>query len=70
MSDDPWYNLLRMRLRNVPKSQREKWSDEELQVWAGEVSTERAIVERKLTLPALSRIKEICSELIGPDASE
>lgn len=70
MVHDPWFNILRTRLRQVPFDRRRRWTEKELREFAESVSQERAIVERELHLPPLDRIQEISRDLIGETADE
>jgi hypothetical protein len=68
--DDPWFNILRTRLRHVERARRSRWTDDDLREWAELVTLDRTLAGRKLQLPPFGRVKEICLDLIGENAVE
>jgi hypothetical protein len=67
---DIWWNLLRTRIRQVPRDERRRWTDKDIAAWLVKFSGDPVVSQRKGPLPSLEHAKRVCGDLIGSDIVE
>jgi hypothetical protein len=68
MAFDRWFNVIRIRLRQIPLDRRRTWTAVDLHAWIKELRLDSD--KARGPLPQTARLEEICRDLIGETATD
>jgi len=67
---DVYWNLLRTRIRQVPKNQRRHWTDADIAQWLLTFALDPSVKGKSEPFPSVMHVRRVCADLIGLDADE